>query len=69
MKLRDKVQDFGALKKPVQLNDFFIKHIKKRTCLGVRFRNMELKNLFYLIRRNTFQTYFLETFFEMFLDA
>jgi hypothetical protein len=29
MKLRDKVQDFGALKKPVQLNDFFIKHIKK----------------------------------------
>lgn len=41
MKLRDKVQDFGALSKPVQANVFFIKCIKKRTRFGVRFRNID----------------------------
>ena len=48
MKLRDKVQDFGALSKPVQANVFFIKCIKKRTRFGVRFRNID----FFIYRWN-----------------
>jgi len=38
MKLRDKVQDFGALSNLLPPNDFFIKGIKKRTRFGMRFK-------------------------------